>query len=1367
MIFADADRSFGRLEPLEDRLLLSGVAYLPGLTGPADFARHAAGQVIYLDFAGAHDVAYDGPVHVTGINVSPFAAPSGADAQPLADQIAARTADALARFGVVVTMDQPIAGQYSTIYVGGTGESFQSFGNYLGLAEKVDVGNADPADNAFVFSAAIGSAGESDSQFVSGVSDVTIHEAWHLLGLAHEGGAEQVGLGAVAYSTGGAGFVGALGGANKKGFVHQYITYQAWQYYVSQFGPSEIDSYIGAVKNYSSGDNSKVTEGSYDEDVSSEDPFDNSDGHYWAPQHDFSRVFDHGYNGQDAAPNRGWKYFTGGYGLDGVFDDTWDNNGVAGQGLVWDYSHGDTGSAYYFLGHVAHLMEDVTLPAHALADPHGGDDWSNPWDDYEYYTQDGHNFERWSAATLAGQPIRSPAQILAADSYGYNATYDLFYENASTADNFDSDDKDGQVWQGDHRIDHWIGSDSISDADCRTIGDTMVPMAIKSVAELYRYFYSRVDATAPDVTVAALSSSQAAPTAVGASVAVAGGAVDTTSGVDLDNYHYTTWRWNGSDWTDQADRGASNGSQTLAFSTDGVYRIQLSAINGGGLTGVSSYKYVQVTGAASADPVARTAGLNVLAAGEVVAPNSAIDLGWLAGGTARSFTFTLADEGAAPISIVNVSAGAGFAVTQPATLSLNGGDSTTFTVSPGTGAAGPKTGQLTVTTGSGTFAFDLAAAVESPAGLTNAAGSLNWTEDSPAAAVSPATSVVQGDQQYLVAAQVNLAGYVAGQDVLSVGNLAGLATNFDATSGTLTLDGMATSSDYQAALRSVTYVNLSQDPSPAARTLSYVLDDGRIQSLAGTTDLSVTAVNDAPINHVPAGMQLTNLNTGLVFTGGRTISVSDVDAENGLLRISLAITHGTVTLGGTANLAFTTGDGTGDSATQFTGALADVNAALAGLTFTPDPGYVGSGTILVTTDDQGNTGSGGPLADSDTIIVGIGHVHAIDAHTPVPFVDGAGHLGDVSLTGPGAGYVFFASATQADIGRIELAGGGARSVLSITMHNGAITPVGDVAITGSFGTISAGAADLVGDVTVSGVLSRLTLRDATQGSAIDLGPRPAGDTRSTAAISLARVRDLAIHSDMPISSLGAVNWLNTGPVETIAAPSIGSLSIAGRRGNLKLGVPAIPGNLEADVDVDSIGTTTIAGDVTGAWQASRIGSMTVRGDMRGATIELTQAPGVRPTALGSLTVAGWIKDSSILSAGDIGSIGCGGLSGSIIFAGAVPVADVLGAGGVPDGVADLPAAVGGAGLGSVTITGAVRDAGGYSLVNSNIAASAIGKANLANAKQANGGVPFGLAAESIFKVSYKGPTKADRFTLSGLTSPADSAGFVDLTVRIV
>jgi len=156
-------------------------------------------------------------------------------------------------------------------------------------------------------------------------------------------------------------------------------------------------------------------------------------------------------------------------------------------------------------------------------------------------------------------------------------------------------------------------------------------------------------------------------------------------------------------------------------------------------------------------------------------------------------------------------------------------------------------------------------------------------------------------------------------------------------------------------------------------TITIVLKDnggtangGMDTSAPQSFTITVNAINDAPVNHVP-GAQNIPLNASFVFSTatGNAISISDVDAGSDALQVTLKATDGTLTLNGTAGLSFTTGDGTDDPTMTFTGNLASINAALQGLKNLA----FGSGVITITTNDLGHNGAGGPLSDTDTIQV--------------------------------------------------------------------------------------------------------------------------------------------------------------------------------------------------------------------------------------------------------------------------------------------------------------------------------------------------------------------------------------------------------------
>lgn len=98
---------------------------------------------------------------------------------------------------------------------------------------------------------------------------------------------------------------------------------------------------------------------------------------------------------------------------------------------------------------------------------------------------------------------------------------------------------------------------------------------------------------------------------------------------------------------------------------------------------------------------------------------------------------------------------------------------------------------------------------------------LPYAPNAAATTITSALNLSDVDSANLTGATVQLTGYQSG-DVLAftdTPNITGVYSN-----GTLTLSGTDTVANYQAALRSVTYVSSSQ--SPAARTVSFQVTDG-------------------------------------------------------------------------------------------------------------------------------------------------------------------------------------------------------------------------------------------------------------------------------------------------------------------------------------------------------------------------------------------------------------------------------------------------------------------------------------------------------------------------------------------------------------
>ncbi len=160
------------------------------------------------------------------------------------------------------------------------------------------------------------------------------------------------------------------------------------------------------------------------------------------------------------------------------------------------------------------------------------------------------------------------------------------------------------------------------------------------------------------------------------------------------------------------------------------------------------------------------------------------------------------------------------------------------------------------------------------------AGALAYTENAAATVIAPNIAAADVDSTNLAGATITIGtGYVNGQDVLSLGTNPqnGITAGaFNATTGTLTLTGTATVANYQTALRDVRYANTSDNPTAAARTVTFRADDGAgVNNLSNivSRDVTVTPVNDPPVagddsfTGVNAALANTRLVVGTTSTG--------------------------------------------------------------------------------------------------------------------------------------------------------------------------------------------------------------------------------------------------------------------------------------------------------------------------------------------------------------------------------------------------------------------------------------------------------------------------------------------------------------------
>jgi hypothetical protein len=146
---------------------------------------------------------------------------------------------------------------------------------------------------------------------------------------------------------------------------------------------------------------------------------------------------------------------------------------------------------------------------------------------------------------------------------------------------------------------------------------------------------------------------------------------------------------------------------------------------------------------------------------------------------------------------------------------------------------------------------------------------------------------------------------------------------------------------------------LNQNGGPV--TITVTVSDGTTTTNE-TFDVTVTPVNDAPVNTVP-GAQVVNEDTALAISG---LSVTDVDGN--LSTVQLGVANGTVTVSLVGGATISVG-ANGTATLTLSGTQAQINAALATLSYQGTPNYNGPDTLTVTSTDSNAS------TDIDTVAI--------------------------------------------------------------------------------------------------------------------------------------------------------------------------------------------------------------------------------------------------------------------------------------------------------------------------------------------------------------------------------------------------------------
>ena len=125
---------------------------------------------------------------------------------------------------------------------------------------------------------------------------------------------------------------------------------------------------------------------------------------------------------------------------------------------------------------------------------------------------------------------------------------------------------------------------------------------------------------------------------------------------------------------------------------------------------------------------------------------------------------------------------------------------------------------------------------------------LDYNDSTGTQIINPEITLFDPDNDNMVSAAIRInGGYQSSVDTLSIDSgdlVGGVVSSWNPDTGTLTLTGSATTTDYASMLEHVKYTNSGPDPNISARTIAWTVNDGIVDSVPQAT--TIAAVNDSP-----------------------------------------------------------------------------------------------------------------------------------------------------------------------------------------------------------------------------------------------------------------------------------------------------------------------------------------------------------------------------------------------------------------------------------------------------------------------------------------------------------------------------------------
>ncbi|MCB2048882.1 MAG: tandem-95 repeat protein [Novosphingobium sp.] len=258
---------------------------------------------------------------------------------------------------------------------------------------------------------------------------------------------------------------------------------------------------------------------------------------------------------------------------------------------------------------------------------------------------------------------------------------------------------------------------------------------------------------------------------------------------------------------------------------------------------------------------------------------------------------------------------------------------------------GDRTLEFTITDGDGgsdtaTSTVQVVAVNDLPRLDLNGTGPMNpgidvnaaYVENASATVLAPNARLTDPDSDIASVAVSFTSGFIIGEDELTIGGATSgtsgaISWLFNAATGSMTLTGAASPSEYQAILRQIAFSSISDNPG-TARTISFTVSDGIGVSPIALANVAVTPVNDDPVA-IGDSVTIAEDTPGVISAATLLANDSDVDLGDTLTIVSVgAATHGSVVLNGgsitftpasnyngPASFEYTVSDGNGGTAT--------------------------------------------------------------------------------------------------------------------------------------------------------------------------------------------------------------------------------------------------------------------------------------------------------------------------------------------------------------------------------------------------------------------------------------------------------------------